>query len=42
MKDKLFIDFEKKIIGGITTKKGFEKQIEKLKKELRGDLNESC
>ena len=29
--DKLFIDFEKKIVGGITTKGKFKTQIEKLK-----------
>ena len=29
--DKLFIDLEHKFIGGVTTKKGFKEQIEKLK-----------
>ena len=41
VKDKIYINLENRSIGGVTTAGGFKAQMNKLKAQLRGDLNES-
>jgi len=41
VKEKIYINLENRSIGGVTTAGGFSAQIEKLKAQLRGDLNEN-
>ena len=35
--DKLYIDLEREIIGGITTASRFKEQMKKLKQEIEND-----
>lgn len=41
-KDKIYINLENRSIGGVTTAGGFKAQMNKLKAQLRGDVNENC
>ena len=41
VKDKIYINLENRSIGGVTTAGGFKAQMNKLKAQLRGDVNES-
>jgi len=41
VKDKIYINLKNRSIGGVTTAGGFKAQMNKLKAQLKGDLNES-